>query len=88
MTYEEQLKKWAAKKYKIAGKDIDETTLNVEAYSNQGCPTCGPETEMEAHVVVYGLPDSRKKRKVLKTDTIVIDWSMNFSTIVKEIIEA
>lgn len=88
MSYEEQLIKWGAHKYKIPRHTIDEVTLNVEAYSNSGCPTCGPETTQECNIVIYGNPDARTKRKVLKTDCIELDWSNNFSTILKAIIEA
>ncbi len=97
-TYEEQLIKWAAKRYKIAGKDIDEVGLSVEAYTmfagcdgSCGCDnynSYGPETTQECHILVYGKPDARKKRKVKKTETIELDWSSNFSEILKEIIEA
>lgn len=97
MSYESQLKKWGAKHYKIAGKDIDEVTLSVESYcSGVGngccCGECycsyGPESTMESRIVVYGLPDARGKRKVLKTETVEIGWQNEFSVILKEIIEA
>lgn len=82
-SYEEQLKVWASKRYRIPLQKIATVNLDVVAYSNVGCPTCGPETTHECDVEVLGPKGGR-----LRSETITLDWSGDFAALLKEIIEA
>ncbi len=50
--YEEQIKYWAAKRYEIPRHLIESVNLEVDVTVYRGCPTCGPEKEIEIDVSI------------------------------------
>lgn len=59
-TYEKQVVKWAAKRYKVPSHLIEDVYLDVDAGSYGGCDTCGSEVYISLDVRIR-LKDGKYK---------------------------
>jgi len=78
-SYDEQLIKWAAKKYKVPANQIGRVRLNLATFTEGYCHTC-EYTDVQIEVDIFS-----KKDKLIKSTT---ESRYDFSTILAEIIQA